>query len=110
MIRSRLHANPVAVQYPLGKEETFKGIIDLLDEKAILYRDETLGAEYTVGEIPAEYKDIVHDYREKIIEAIAHDKKFLGGKIQFVLTPRIGEAHVSSEVTMEDIREAIAAL
>jgi 3-dehydroquinate synthase len=48
--------------------------------------------------------------REKLIAAVAHDKKFLGGKIRFVVTPRIGEAHVSNSVTMEDIREAIAAL
>jgi len=48
--------------------------------------------------------------REKIIEAIAHDKKFLGGKIRFVVTPKIGDAHVSSDVTMDDIQAAIAAL
>src|SRR6266576_5085986 len=58
MMRSRLHANPVAIQYPLGKEETFRGVIDLLQEKAIIYRDETLGAEYVEEEVPAEYKDI----------------------------------------------------
>ena len=45
--------------------------------------------------------------REKIIDAIAHDKKFAAGKIRFVVTPKIGEAHVSSDVTMEDIRAAI---
>src|SRR5712664_1832674 len=50
MMRTRLHANPVAVQYPLGKEETFRGIIDLIEEKAIIYRDETLGAEYAIEE------------------------------------------------------------
>src|SRR5437016_2434432 len=55
MIRSRLHANPVAIQYPLGKEDTFKGVIDLLDEKAILYRDWTLGGDNTKEEVPAEY-------------------------------------------------------
>ncbi len=48
--------------------------------------------------------------REKIAAAVAHDKKFLGGKIRFVVTPRIGEAHVSNDVTIDDIREAIAAL
>jgi len=48
--------------------------------------------------------------REKIVAVVAHDKKFLGGKIRFVVAPRIGEAHVSDDVTMEDIREAIAAL
>jgi len=45
--------------------------------------------------------------REKIAAAVAHDKKFLGGKIRFVVTPRIGDAHVSNDVTMKDIREAI---
>ncbi|PYK70313.1 MAG: 3-dehydroquinate synthase [Verrucomicrobia bacterium] len=48
--------------------------------------------------------------REKIAATVVHDKKFIGGKIRFVVTPRIGEAHVSNDVTMEDIREAIAAL
>src|SRR5205085_1855815 len=48
MMRTRLHARPVAIQYPLGKEDTFRGIIDLLEEKVIIYRDETLGAEYAI--------------------------------------------------------------
>lgn len=85
MMRARLLANPIAIQYPLGKEDTFRGVIDLIDEKAILYRDETLGAEYTVEEIPAEYKEIVHQYREKIIEAACESdekvfEKFVGGE------------------------------
>ncbi|HEY2379568.1 MAG TPA: elongation factor G [Terriglobia bacterium] len=85
MMRTRLHANPVAVQYPLGKEDKFIGILDLLDEKAIIYHDESLGAEYSVEEIPAEYKDIVHEYREKIIEAACEAdevlfEKFVGGR------------------------------
>src|SRR5207245_1364617 len=61
--------NPVEIQYPLVKEETFRVVIDLREEKAVIYRDETLGAEYAVEDVPAEYKDIVHEYREKIIEA-----------------------------------------
>ena len=48
--------------------------------------------------------------RERIVNSVVYDKKFLGGKIRFVLTPRIGEAHVSNDVTMEDIQETIAAL
>ena len=48
--------------------------------------------------------------RDRIIDAIAHDKKFLGGKIRFVITPKIGEANVSSDVTMDDIRAAIGEL
>src|SRR5881397_2130374 len=69
MMRRRLHANPVAVQLPLGKEDSFRGVIDLLENKAIIYSDETLGAEYAIEDVPAEYKDLVHEYREKIIEA-----------------------------------------
>src|SRR5688572_22891637 len=67
MIRARLHANPVAIQYPLGKEENFRGVIDLIENKAIVYSDETLGAEYEVQEVPEEYRQIVHDYREKVV-------------------------------------------
>jgi 3-dehydroquinate synthetase len=48
--------------------------------------------------------------REKIIDAIAHDKKFSADKIRFVVTPKIGEAHISSDVTMDDIRAAIGEL
>jgi len=85
MMRTRLHANPVAVQYPLGKEDTFKGIIDLVNEQAIVFRDETLGAEFSVEEIPADYKDLVHQYREKIIEAACESdeklfEKFVSGE------------------------------
>jgi elongation factor G len=85
MMRARLHANPVAIQFPLGKEDTFRGIIDLINENAIVFRDETLGAEFSVEEIPAEYSDLVHQYREKIIEAAceADEKvfeKFVGGE------------------------------
>src|SRR5712692_3734796 len=69
MMRKRLHANPVAIQLPLGAEDTFRGIIDLIENKAILYLDETLGAEYKIEEVPEEYKEIVREYREKIIEA-----------------------------------------
>jgi len=96
MMRSRLHANPVAIQYPFGKEDTFKGAIDLINEKAIVYRDETLGAEYSVEEIPAEYKDIVHQYREKIIEAACEaDEKVFE---KFV---------VGEKITNEELKAAI---
>jgi elongation factor G len=85
MMRARLHANPVAIQYPLGKEDTFKGIIDLINEKAVVFRDETLGAEFSVEEIPEDYQEIVHRYREKIIEAACESdekvfEKFVGGE------------------------------
>ena len=67
-------------------------------------RDEVLALLKKSG-LPTRLPDEVD--REKIIDAIAHDKKFSAGKIRFVVTPKIGEAHVSSDVTMEDIRAAI---
>ncbi|MFN8006336.1 MAG: elongation factor G [Terriglobia bacterium] len=85
MVKNRLKANPVTVQLPLGKEDTFSGIIDLMAMKAILYKDETLGAMYEVEEIPADYRDEAQFYREKMVESICeHDEtlleKYLGGE------------------------------
>ena len=69
-LRSKLHAVPVAVQLPLGAEDDFRGIIDLIEERAIVYKDETLGAMYDVAEISAEYREKVRQYREQMIEAL----------------------------------------
>ncbi len=70
-IRTRLSANPVCVQMPIGAEDQFKGIIDLIGMQSILWRDETKGAEFTVEEIPADLKDAAQAAREKMIETIA---------------------------------------
>jgi elongation factor G len=69
MMRTRLHAKPVAIQLPLGAEDGFRGIIDLIENKAIVFRDETLGSEFTVEDVPADYKDSVREYRDKLTEA-----------------------------------------
>src|SRR5512136_1240163 len=66
MIRSRLSAVPVAVQLPLGVEDGFRGVIDLIEQKAIVFRDETLGADFEVEDIPAEYAAEVATYRERM--------------------------------------------
>ncbi len=71
MIRSRLQAVPVAVQIPFGAEDQFRGVIDLIRQKAILFRDETLGADFVEEEIPEAYRAEVASYREQIMEAIA---------------------------------------
>ena len=70
-MRNRLHANPVAVQLPLGAEDRFRGIVDLVDQKAIVFEEETLGADFDVEEIPAEMLDDIAVYREKLIEAVS---------------------------------------
>ncbi|PKL51740.1 MAG: elongation factor G [Nitrospira bacterium HGW-Nitrospira-1] len=80
----RLGANPVAVQIPIGAEENFRGPIDLVTMKAMFYDDETLGAKYVEGDIPAEFLEQAKEYREKMIEALSDVderimEKFLGG-------------------------------
>ncbi len=64
-----LGANPVAIQIPIGAEENFKGVVDLIKMKAILWHDETMGAEYDVEDIPAELVDEAEEWREKLLDA-----------------------------------------
>ena len=66
-----LGANPVVLQVPIGAEENFKGVVDLIKMKAILWHDETMGAEYDVEEIPADLKDECEEWRNKLLEAAA---------------------------------------
>ena len=66
-----LGANPIAIQIPIGSEETFKGVVDLIKMKAILWHDETMGAEYEVDDIPADLKDEAEEWRGKLVESAA---------------------------------------
>ena len=66
-----LGANPCPVQIPIGAEENFKGVVDLIKMKAILWNDETMGAEYDVEDIPADLVDEANEWREKMIETAA---------------------------------------
>ena len=63
-----LGANPIAIQIPIGAEENFKGVVDLIKMKAILWHDETMGAEYEVDEIPDDLKDQAEEWRDKLLE------------------------------------------
>ncbi|MBQ5936954.1 MAG: elongation factor G [Bacteroidaceae bacterium] len=72
-----LGANPVVVAVPIGAEENFKGIVDLLRMKAILWHDETMGAEYDVEDIPADMKDECDEWRAKLVEAAAEQDEAL---------------------------------
>ena len=67
----RLDANPVAVQIPIGSEDKFRGSVDLVGMKAIYFDDETLGANYTEGDIPEELFPVAQEYREKMLEALS---------------------------------------
>ena len=84
-ITTKLGGNPVAIQLPIGSEDKFVGVIDLVGMKAITYKDETMGAEYVVGDIPANMLDEAKHYREQLVEKVseADDKlleKYLHGE------------------------------
>jgi elongation factor G len=84
-ITSKLGGNPVAIQLPIGAEDKFQGVIDLVRMKAIRYKDETMGADYIVDEIPAEMMAEAQQFREQLIEKVseADDKlleKYLHGE------------------------------
>ena len=77
MIRDRLRANAVPIQLPIGSEENFRGIVDLIAMKAILWDDESLGARYRTDEIPADMLPVVEKYRGELLEAIADSDEAL---------------------------------
>ena len=84
MMRSRLNAVPVAVQIPIGSEDSFHGVVDLVGRKAIVFKDDSLGAKFEVTDIPDEYADEAQVYREKMIETAAEAddrilEKYLNG-------------------------------
>jgi elongation factor G len=73
MVRDRLGAHPVPLQIPIGREDQYKGLIDLIDQVGLVWNDddESLGKEYTQIEIPADLREQVKEYREKMIEGLA---------------------------------------
>jgi elongation factor G len=105
-IESKLQGNPVAIQLPIGAEDKFVGVVDLVGMKSITYKDETMGADYIVGEIPASMLDEAKEYREKLIEKVseADDKlleKYLSGE-------EITEAEIKAALrkrTVESVRK-----
>ena len=70
-VKTVLGANPCPIQIPIGAEETFKGVVDLVKMKAILWHDETMGAEYEVGPIPADLQQEAEEWRDKMLEVLA---------------------------------------
>ena len=84
-IRKRLSAKPVAIQIPIGQEAKFLGVVDLIAMKAIIWKDETMGAEYITEEIPAELKKKAEAFHAQLVETIAENDdeilhKFLEGE------------------------------
>ena len=95
MMKDRLGANAIPITYPIGKEDTFKGIIDVITREAIIYKDD-LGKEEEIIEIPDEYKDVIEAYREKLVEAVAEMEEDLT------------EKYIMGEpLTVEEIKRAL---
>ncbi|UCZ56991.1 elongation factor G [Desulfurispirillum indicum] len=96
MIRERLGANPVPLCLPIGAEDEFRGIVDLVQMRGIVWNDETMGAKYDIIDIPAELQEQAEEYREKLLEAVAEVndtllEKYLGGE----------------ELSLEEVKAAI---
>ncbi len=96
-VKEVLGANPCAIQIPIGAEEKFKGVVDLVAMKAIFWHDETMGAEYSVEEIPADLLAEAKEWREKMLEAVAEFDDVLMQK--FFDDP--------STITQDEIKSAI---
>jgi elongation factor G len=95
-IRKRLSAKPVAIQFPIGQEDKFKGVIDLINMKSIIWQDDTMGAEYITEEIPAELKKKAEAFHAQLVETIAENDdeilhKFLEGE----------------EITVDELRSSL---
>jgi elongation factor G len=101
-IVDRLQARPVAIQIPVGAEEHFKGIVDLVTMKARIWRDETLGAEFDEEEIPEDLLEKAKAYREQMIEAVAEHDDYLFEKFVHGDT-------INNEEIMAGIRKATIA-
>jgi len=70
-IKEKLNSNPVPLQIPIGAEEKFKGVVDLITKEAIIWNDDDQGMSYKVVEIPDDLKDLVDEWRQKLIESVA---------------------------------------
>ncbi|MFI5103809.1 MAG: elongation factor G, partial [Terriglobales bacterium] len=102
-IRKRLNARPVAIQIPIGQEAKFKGVIDLVDMKAMVWNDESLGAKYEVEEIPAELKKKAEAFHAQLVESVAeHDDELLHKFLE-------GET-ISAEELRASLRKSVIAL
>jgi len=84
-IRKRLNAKPIAIQIPIGQEDKFKGVVDLIEMKSVIWQDDTIGAEYTTGPIPPELQKKAEAFHTQLVETVAENDdeilhKFLEGE------------------------------
>jgi len=106
MMRERLGARPLILQLPLGLEDSFRGVIDLLKMRAILYEEDTLGATFRIADIPAESWEEAQEYRIRLVEELAEFdeevmEKYLGEEIlpDALLTRAIRHRTIDNQIT-----------
>ncbi len=95
-MRERLETTPLPIQLPVGCEDTFTGVVDLIEMKAIIYDSDVLGAKYTIKDIPEELKEKASEYRNNLIEILSD--------FDDVLMHKYVEEH---EITADDLKESI---
>ena len=96
MLRERLGANPIPIQLPIGASESFVGVIDVIDQKALYWNDESLGADFSHEDIPADLADVAAEARVSLIEAVADfDEDIMAKYLE------------SEEVSSDEIRAAL---
>src|SRR4030095_10829201 len=97
-IRDRLEATTAVIQLPIGAEGHYKGVVDLLEMKALVWEDEELGAVWTVDEVPAHLQSQAEEYRHDLIDLLSH------------YSDTILEKYISDEeITVEDLKVALRA-
>jgi elongation factor G len=102
-MRQRLHANPVAIQLPIGAEDTFKGVIDLVKMKSILWSEDDNGVTFHYGDIPDELLELSTEWREKMVEAAAESSEELMNKY-------LDEGDLTEEEIKQGLRKRTIAL
>ena len=98
-IREKLGANPVMIQVPMGSEDRFDGVIDLIDMKQIRWDDGSLGAKYVTDDISPEFEDLAEEYREKLLEAVSEVD-------DAIMEKYLGEEEIARNELMDAVRKA----
>jgi elongation factor G len=104
-MRSRLKANPIPIQVPIGAEENFKGVVDLVKMKAILWDEASQGMKFEYSEIPAELVDVCSEWREKMVEAAAEANEELMNK--YLETGELTGAEIKQGLRLRSIASEI---
>ena len=104
MMHDRLKCNAVAIQLPIGAEDTFKGLIDLVEMKAYIYTND-LGTDIQITDIPEDMKDLANEYRQKLLDAVASEDEALMDK--YLMEEEISEDEIKAVLRRATIANSI---